>query len=148
MGRKKKKICKYLFRFAATNSQRIWLMRKAGYLIGENVYIGEGFLVVDKLDKSINLTIGSNIDIAPNVTVVLASSSPNSSIHEYVEEKFAPVTIKNNVWIGTGVIILPGVTIDSFSIIAAGSVVAKDVQKNTIVGGIPARVIKEIPNKN
>ena len=55
-----------------------------------------------------------------------------------------PITIKDNVWIGANVTILPGVTIGENAIIAAGAVVNKDVAANTIVGGVPAKYIKSI----
>ncbi|MSE09620.1 hypothetical protein GKC33_13385, partial [Lactobacillus salivarius] len=55
-----------------------------------------------------------------------------------------PITVKDNVWIGGNVVILPGVTIGKNSIVAAGAVVTKDVPDNVIVGGNPARVIREI----
>ena len=58
-------------------------------------------------------------------------------------EEAKKVIIKDDVWIGSNVIILPGVTIESGAIIGAGSVVTKDVLKNTIVAGNPAKVIKE-----
>jgi acetyltransferase-like isoleucine patch superfamily enzyme len=54
------------------------------------------------------------------------------------------IHIKKNAWIGAGAIILPGVTIGENSIVAAGAVVSTSVPDNTIAGGIPARVIKEI----
>ena len=54
------------------------------------------------------------------------------------------IVIKRNAWIGAGATILPGVTIGENSIIAAGAVVSKNVPDNTIVGGIPAKVIKSI----
>jgi len=61
---------------------------------------------------------------------------------------FKKVEIMDNVWIGAGAIILPGVTIYSNSIIAAGAVVTKDVQSNVIVVGVPAKVQKYIYEKN
>jgi acetyltransferase-like isoleucine patch superfamily enzyme len=54
------------------------------------------------------------------------------------------IHIGKNVWLGAGAIILPGVTVGENSIVAAGAVVTKDVPSNTIVGGVPARVIKKI----
>jgi len=58
------------------------------------------------------------------------------------------VVINSNVWIGAGAIILPGVTIGRNSIIAAGAVVSRDVPENTIVGGVPAKVIKKVYEEN
>ena len=58
----------------------------------------------------------------------------------------APIHIGNRVWIGAGAIITRGVTIGDGAVIAAGAVVTKDVEENTIVGGVPAKVIKKIEN--
>ena len=56
----------------------------------------------------------------------------------------APVRLVNNVWIGSHATILPGVTVGDGAVVAAGAVVAKDVPANTVVGGVPAKVIKHI----
>jgi acetyltransferase-like isoleucine patch superfamily enzyme len=56
------------------------------------------------------------------------------------------IVIKRNAWIGAGATILPGVTVGENSVVAAGAVVSKDVPANTIVGGIPAKIIKSIEN--
>ena len=58
----------------------------------------------------------------------------------------SPVTIGNDVWIGGNVTILPGVTIGNNVIVAAGAVVTKDVQDNTLVGGVPAQKIRDLEN--
>ena len=58
-----------------------------------------------------------------------------------------PVTIGNDVWIGGNETILPGVNIGDKAVIAAGAVVTKDVPDNTVAGGVPAKVIKELPSE-
>ena len=58
----------------------------------------------------------------------------------------SPVIIGKNVWIGSNATILPGITIGNNSVVAAGAVVTKDVPKNTVVAGVPAKVIKENNN--
>jgi maltose O-acetyltransferase len=60
--------------------------------------------------------------------------------------KAAPVRIGNDVWIGGNVTILPGVTIGNNVVVAAGAVVTKDVPDDSLVGGVPARLIREIEN--
>lgn len=57
---------------------------------------------------------------------------------------YAPITIGNNVWIGSNAVILSGVTIGDWAVVAAGAVVSKDVEPYTVVGGIPARVIRKV----
>ena len=58
----------------------------------------------------------------------------------------SPVIIGENVWIGSNATILPGVTIEDNSVVAAGAVVTKDVPKNTVVAGVPAKAVKKINN--
>ena len=123
-------------------------MRKAGYSIGDGVYIGEGLVITDKLDKEITLDIGNNIGIGQNVIIVLVSGPKHSGLIDYFEIKAEPVIIKDNVWIGAGAIILPGVTIESYSVVAAGAVVTKNVESYKIVGGVPAKEIGSIPKRS
>ncbi|WP_069472604.1 acyltransferase [Candidatus Marithrix sp. Canyon 246] len=91
------------------------------------------------------LEICENVIIGPRVTI-------HTSNHRYEDATMLPydgysykkkVTIEKNVWIGDGTFIVPGVTIGEGSIVAMGSVVTKDVPKYSLVGGNPARVIKE-----
>jgi len=99
------------------------------------------------------ITIGDNVLIAPGVHIytvfhpVSASERINKSVNEdfsFAVSKTAPVTIGNNVWIGGGSIILPGVTIGNNVTIGAGSVVTKSIRSNVLAYGNPCRIIREI----
>ena len=112
--------------------------------INKQPIIGKNFSPTDAfLDAKDQITIGDNVFFGTGVKILTGS-------HDYTkkgEEReasiiTAPVTIKDGVWIATGAIICPGVTIGENSIIAAGSIVNKDVPPFSIVGGIPAKVIK------
>jgi acetyltransferase-like isoleucine patch superfamily enzyme len=107
--------------------------------IGDNGFIGVG--------TYINATygcvkIGNGVAIAPFCKLFTFSHhySPEKSVRESFYYK--DVVIGNNVLIGSNSVILPGVTIGDGAIIAAGSVVIRDVESNSIVGGIPAKIIK------
>lgn len=109
--------------------------------IGKNVFINFDCVFLDLG----GITIEDNVLIAPKVGL-LTEGHPTS-----IEDRHSlipkPIHIKKNAWIGANATILQGVTIGENAIVAAGSVVSKDVPDNTIVGGIPAKIIKEInPN--
>lgn len=100
--------------------------------------------VIDRnctLDARGKLTIGKHVNLAPEVMVLTAYHDPDA------EEEFTgihkSVVIEDYVWIATRAMILPGVTIGRGAIVAAGAVVTKDVPPQTIVGGNPARVIRQ-----
>jgi len=95
------------------------------------------------------VTIGDHVMIAGNAQIFDNISHPLSPARRLRYESFtldeaAPVTIGNNVWIGGGAIIMRGVTIGENSVIAAGSIVTRDVPPNTLVGGNPARILRDI----
>lgn len=106
--------------------------------IGRNVYINH---LCSFLDMG-TITIGDNVLVGPKVNL-LSEEHPVNPV-ERKSLMARPVVIKNGAWIGAGATILPGVTVGENSIVAAGAVVNKNVPDNTIVGGIPARVIKSI----
>jgi len=106
--------------------------------IGKNVFINFNCTFLDLG----GITIEDNVLIGPNVSI-LSEGHPVSP-EERHSLKPGSIHIKKNVWIGAGATILQGVTIGENAIIAAGAVVSKDVAANTIVGGIPAKVIKTI----
>lgn len=109
---------------------------------GKNVFINSGC----KFQDQGGITIGDGALIGHNVVLATLNHDmkpeKRSTIHP------APIVVGKNVWIGSGATILPGVTIGDGAIVAAGAVVTKDVAANTIVGGVPAKFIKEIEEEN
>ena len=92
------------------------------------------------------VTIGSHVNLAQGITVTALNHNfedKNKRIDEQgVSTK--PVVIGDDVWIGANAMILPGVTIGKHAVVAAGAVVTTDVPENTVVGGVPAKVIKKL----
>ncbi len=115
---------------------------------GKNIYIGKQFLAnynVTILDIA-PVHIGDYVMIGPN-TLISTVNHPLTPMGRRKHIGIAkPVTIGNDVWIGGNVTILPGVNIGNNVVIAAGAVVTKDIPGNCLVGGVPAKVIKEIEN--
>jgi acetyltransferase-like isoleucine patch superfamily enzyme len=118
----------------------------ARFYLPKNITIGEGTIIGDHafLDGRAKIKIGNHVDIASEVMIY-------NSEHNLADPNFTateePVTIGNFVFIGPRVIIMPGVSIGDGAVIAGGAVVTKDVPENTIVGGVPAKVIGERPLK-
>ncbi|HFL2414903.1 TPA: sugar O-acetyltransferase [Clostridioides difficile] len=110
--------------------------------IGKNVFINSSCHFQDQG----GIEIGDNTQIGHNV--VLATLNHGIAPEKRGTTYPSPIIIGKNVWIGANVTVVPGVTIGDNAIIAAGTVVTKNVAENTIVGGVPAkllRVIDEIP---
>ena len=115
---------------------------------GKNIHVGDEFLAncnVAILDVA-QVRIGDHVMLGPNV-VITTSGHPISPAERREHLAFAqPVTIGDDVWMGGNVVVLPGVTIGSNVIVAAGAVVNKDVPSNCIVAGVPARKVRDIQN--
>lgn len=113
---------------------------------GYNIHVGENFYA--NFDCTIldvcEVHIGDNCLLAPGVHIYTATHPINPFVRIAGPEYGKPVTIGNNVWIGGRAVINPGVTIGDNVIIASGAVVTKSIPANTIVGGNPARMIKQI----
>src|SRR3954454_5486706 len=111
---------------------------------GKNTKIGKNvFINFDCVFLHLGgITIEDNVLIAPKVSLL----SEGHSVDPSQRQSLVPghIHIKANAWIGAGATILPGVTIGENSVVAAGAVVSKDVPANTVVGGIPARHIKNL----
>lgn len=123
--------------------------------IGNNVIININCTFVDcnKITISNNVLIASNVQIYTtthpvNISDRLLDNWSYNNPHAFFNTYSLPVTIEDNVWIGGGVIILPGVTIGKNSVIGAGSVVNKSIPPNSLAVGNPCKVIRKINNKN
>ena len=109
---------------------------------GHDCFVGADTII---LAHQATITIGNNVLIAPQVLMVTRNHRFENwqiPIRQQGYE-YAPITIEDDVWIGFRAIILPGVTIGSGSVIAANAVVTKDVEPNSIVGGVPAKLIQK-----
>jgi acetyltransferase-like isoleucine patch superfamily enzyme len=105
--------------------------------LGKNVFINHACSFLDIG----GITIEDNVMIGPRVNITSETHPLNSADREALIPK--PVIIRRNAWIGAGATILPGVTIGENAVVAAGAVVSRDVPANTVVAGIPAKVVKE-----
>jgi len=106
--------------------------------IGKNVFINFDCVFLDLG----GINIEDNVLIAPKVSLLTEGHPISAADRHALIPK--PIHIKKNAWIGANATILQGVTIGENAIVAAGSVVSKDVPDNTIVGGIPAKILKTI----
>lgn len=111
--------------------------------IGENFYSNHNLVILD----GAKVEIGDNVFIAPNCCITTAGHPINIDERNRGLEYAYPIKIGNNVWIGAGVNILPGVTIGDNVTIGAGSVVNKSIPANSIAVGNPCKVIKTILDK-
>lgn len=118
----------------------IWLFTGRNLVLGDDVDLATGVLIT----TDGGVTIGDRTLVGYG-TKILSSNHVVPKLPERIFDsahKKAPVVIEKDVWIGANCIILPGVSIGEGSIIAAGSVVTKNVPKNVYVAGVPAKIIK------
>ncbi|RYF60600.1 MAG: sugar O-acetyltransferase [Cytophagaceae bacterium] len=106
--------------------------------LGKNVFINHACSFLDIG----GITIEDDVQIGPSVN--LTSENHPLDPNDRKTVLLQPIVIKRNAWIGAGATILPGVTIGENSIVAAGAVVSRDVPPNTVVAGVPARVVKAL----
>jgi acetyltransferase-like isoleucine patch superfamily enzyme len=107
--------------------------------IGRNVFINHACSFLDLG----GITIEDDVSIGPRVNLVTESHPLDPEDRKALLTK--PITIKRRAWIGAGATILPGVTIGENAVVAAGAVVNKNVPANTVVAGVPAKVVRSIP---
>ncbi|MGE9552840.1 sugar O-acetyltransferase [Erwinia amylovora] len=112
--------------------------------IGCNFYSNHNLIILD----GARVTIGNDVFIAPNVGIYTAGHPLDPERRNQGLEYAHPVTIGNNVWIGAGVSIVPGITIGNDTVIGAGSIVVKDIPSGVLAVGNPCRVVREITDKD
>jgi len=145
MSSLKNKVCLAIARTFPKNSFRIKFLRFAGNIVGEKVYLGPSTTIIcDSSYPDVKLKIGDRVSLAPNITFILVSGANNSILSEKIPWIAGSIELEDDCWIGTGVIIYPGIKIGKASVALAGAVITKDVPPYTIVGGVPAKVIKTI----
>ncbi len=113
----------------------------ANLRIGKGVFINSGVMFTD-LGV---ITLADNVLVGPNATIISVNHPLDPQKRHEVEMK--PVLIDENAWLGANATILPGVTVGQNAVVAAGAVVTKDVPANTVVAGVPAKIIKKIGEK-
>jgi acetyltransferase-like isoleucine patch superfamily enzyme len=116
---------------------KIEVRRGAELRIGNGCFINYGVDVV----AGASITLGDSVLVGPLVSIV---DDDMHQIEPGRDRRVAPITIGTNVWLGRGVQVLPGTTIGDHSVVAAGAVVRGDVPARVVVGGVPARVLREL----
>lgn len=108
--------------------------------VGKNFYANYNMVILDEAP----VTFGDNVFIAPNCGFYTATHPLDPVERRHGLESARPITVGNDVWIGAGVSVLPGVTIGDNCVIGAGSVVTKDIPENSVAAGNPCKIIKTI----
>ena len=117
---------------------------------GTHIYIGDRFFanynckVLDGAD----VIFGDDVRIGPDCTFLTPNHALDPDMRREGYEIFLPIHVGNNVWFGAGVIVLPGVAIGDHSVIAAGSVVTRDILEGVLAAGNPCRVLRRLNERD
>lgn len=106
--------------------------------IGRNVFINHDCTFMDRG----GITLEDRVLIGPKVSLITTNHQLDPSERRHTVSE--PIIIKENAWVGVAATVMPGVTIGEHSVVAAGATVTKDVPPNTVVAGVPARVVKTL----
>lgn len=126
--------------------KKIYMEPVINFDYGYNIFVGENFYAnfnCTFLDVS-TIEIGDNCMFAPNVQLYTATHPLHPVKRNSGLEYAKPIKIGNNVWLGGGVIVTPGVTLGDNVVVGAGSVVTKSFPDNVVIAGNPARIIKTV----
>lgn len=117
---------------------------------GKHVHLGNHFYSNYNLTlvDDTHIRIGDYVMCGPNVTLCTGTHPISIELRKKKAEYNLPITIENNVWLGGGVFVMPGVTIGENSIIGANSVVTKDIPANVIAAGNPCRILRPITEED
>lgn len=108
--------------------------------IGPRTFVNYGAVFLDVAP----ITLGADVQLGPNVQLLTPTHPVDPEPRRAKWEAAEPITIADNVWLGGGVIVCPGVTIGENTVVGAGAVVPKDLPANVVAVGNPARVVKQI----
>ena len=108
--------------------------------LGDEVFLNAMCAVIDNNE----VRIGDHVMIGPLVQIYTAAHPLEAEARNRGEEVARPIVVEDNVWVGGGAILLPGVRVGRSAVVGAGAVVSRSVPANTVVAGNPARVIREI----
>lgn len=112
--------------------------------IGDHVYLNYSCTILDNN----TVRIGHHVMVGPSVQIYTAAHLLEAATRIQGLEVAQPVVIEDNVWLGGGAILLPGVTVGRNAVVGAGAIVSRSVPTNTVVAGNPARVIREIDQQD
>jgi maltose O-acetyltransferase len=108
--------------------------------IGKRTYINFGAVLLDVAA----IIIGDDVQVGPNIQLLTPTHPLDQGLRRAKYEAAKPIKIGNNVWLGGGVIVLPGVSIGENTIVGAGAVVTKNLPENVVAVGNPARIIRSL----
>ena len=132
--------------FSFSNRFRVWCYRHMGIHIGKDVYIGN-YVIFDRIFPE-KIYIGDHTSIGDRCIITTHANIPsNTPLKKIYPRTVKETIIGEGVWIMPSCIIAPGVKIGNYAVIATGAVVTKDVPEYTLVGGVPARVLKDLKGK-
>ena len=108
--------------------------------IGARTFLNFGVVALDVA----RITIGDDVQIGPRVQLLTPTHPVDAELRRAKWEAAEPIAIGDNVWLGGGVIVCPGVTIADDTVVAAGAVVTRDLPAGVVAAGVPARVMREV----
>ena len=119
-----------------------WIYGRGKLSIGNGTWLSPGVRIYTHLDAPI--VMGACCDIGPQVSFVTGSHQIGGANRRAGLGLANPITVEAGCWIGAGAMILGGVTIGASSVVAAGAIVIRSIPRNSLVGGVPARLIRHL----